>query len=58
MGFRGKALVEVWGEALRSCRHFCENMLFCRGFKNEIAIFAFTTYKCFNGRDINSKTET
>jgi len=24
----------------------CENMLFCHGFKNNIAIFAFIAYKC------------
>jgi len=25
---------------------FCENVLFSRGFKNDIAIFAFIAYKC------------
>jgi len=34
-------------------------MLLCHGFKNDIAIFAFTAYKCsiFNGRKINLEAE-
>jgi len=27
---------------------FCERMLFCHVFKNDVATFAFTAYKCIN----------
>jgi len=38
---------------------FCENMLFCHGFKNHIAIFAFIACKCSiqNGRKFGLEAE-
>ena len=46
---RGKPLVAGMGRGdppQKLTIRFCENMLFCHGFKNDIAIVAFTAYKC------------
>jgi len=50
----GHAPLGSWGKALSGglgAKHpeadytfFCENMLFCNGFKDDIAIFAFIAY--------------
>ena len=46
MGFTDKAAGAVWGLCLPEADEtFCENMLFCHGFKNDIAIFAFVGHK-------------
>jgi len=47
VGSRGKAP----GEGLKAWPPeaddtFCENIIFCHGDKNDIAIFAFIAYKC------------
>jgi len=55
MGSRGRAHSGVQGKAPgrglgrsppETDDNFCENVLFCHGFKNDIAIFAFSSYKC------------
>jgi len=51
-----------WGSGRQSPQKlmtlFCENMLFCQGFKNDILTFAFTAYSLIcNGTKINLEAE-
>ena len=48
LGSRRKLLVEGVGASPPEDddTFFCENTLFCHGFKNDVAIFAFIAYRC------------